>query len=242
VDEDGNAVPLTTTPDIRWNGVPPRWAKDDSFFSYIGVVEGEQELIGRLYVVELDWTLGFPVAAAPVVAFEIRRPWADDWEYMAAWDEVNLNHHDWSPDGTEVALTAWVWEEGWVVNVASFSEGGVETRRLTYGANPAWSPDGRRIAFNRSQMAGYQSISDVWTIDPDGTGAAQVTKYSFSKSSEVRQFSPTWSPDGNHLAFTHEVNSRGKRTWSIMRIPATGGTATNLTATFGGAVFPRWVR
>jgi len=64
--------------------------------------------------------------------------------------------------------------------------------QLTSGANPddrpAWSPDGRRIAFQR---AGDPSTAGIWLMNADGSGAARL-------SSLVG--APAWSPDGARIA------------------------------------------
>ncbi len=52
----------------------------------------------------------------------------------------------------------------------------------------SFSPDGTKIAFNRS--------SDIYTINPDGTGEKRLTNTPGSE-----QF-PTFSPDGTKIAFT----------------------------------------
>lgn len=51
--------------------------------------------------------------------------------------------------------------------------------------NPAWSPDGRRVAFERQGAR----ESSVWLIRRDGTGAHRVSRYT-----------PLWSPDGRRMA------------------------------------------
>ena len=64
--------------------------------------------------------------------------------------------------------------------------------------SPAWSPDGKTIAFvsNRSEDAdltpGYQ---DIWLIASDGGAVRRVTKRSGHKQS------PVWSPDGREIAY-----------------------------------------
>ena len=54
-------------------------------------------------------------------------------------------------------------------------------------SHPSWSPDGQRIAFN----AGSPTASDIYLIDIDGSGLTKIT------SDRVRNFYPTWSPDGS---------------------------------------------
>ena len=67
--------------------------------------------------------------------------------------------------------------------------------RLVEGYLPAWSPDGRRLAFAR----GY---GDVFVIAPDGRGLQQVLD-----NPEGEPFGPlalhslTWSRDGKRLMF-----------------------------------------
>ena len=57
---------------------------------------------------------------------------------------------------------------------------------------PAWSPDGRRIAF----VCRWPSKTDLCVIGTDGTGLVQVTD-----DIPVEQH-PAWSPNGSTIAFT----------------------------------------
>ncbi len=75
-------------------------------------------------------------------------------------------------------------------------------RRLTRGpawdGGPAWSPDGRKIAFTRTIPPGEGSgpwQSDVYVINVDGSGERNLTGDGVSSG-------PVWSPDGQKIAFT----------------------------------------
>lgn len=243
VTESGVAVPLTDSPDIRWNGFPPVWAKDDSFFSCCGVYETETEWIGRMFVIDVDWSGGVPLASAPRIILELRRPIFDEFGNYSyeGLDEVNLERHDWAPWGNEVVLTRWVWGTGYVLDIVSFTVTGVEIRPLAEQAgNPQWSPDGSRIAFNRIVYSGKQSIFDVWSVNPDGTNGLQLTTYVAGREyNGTSQQLPVWSPDGAFLTYSERVISGNKTTWNVCRIPAAGGTKTNLT-TDGKSSYPRW--
>jgi Tol biopolymer transport system component len=57
--------------------------------------------------------------------------------------------------------------------------------------NPAWSPDGRRIAF--SAVAG--GLSDLYVYDLEQDSLSQITEDAFA------ELQPSWSPDGRALAF-----------------------------------------
>ena len=68
-------------------------------------------------------------------------------------------------------------------------------------SSPAWSPDGKLIAFvsNRTKEPDSNSNSDIWIVSansPDkGKTLLQLTKNPGSDNS------PAWSPDGNHIAY-----------------------------------------
>ncbi|MGH3081045.1 MAG: TolB family protein [Gaiellaceae bacterium] len=57
--------------------------------------------------------------------------------------------------------------------------------------DPAWSPDGRRIAYRRAR----DRSSDLYVMDADGTNQRRVI---------VDGWAPTWSPDGARLAFERD--------------------------------------
>ena len=83
---------------------------------------------------------------------------------------------------------------------------GSVTRQLTISggmdAKPAWSPDGRRIAFVRRNQ---NSIGDVYLMDADGSNVVRRAP-GFKSPYEGDSFgfrSPAWSPDGRMLAVDH---------------------------------------
>src|SRR5919107_5091041 len=75
--------------------------------------------------------------------------------------------------------------------------------------NPAWSPDGKHVAFYRQRID--EMMSRIMVINPDTGDVREVTHCGpdhgyprgdpASSGKCVADFQPTWAPDGNSLAF-----------------------------------------
>ena len=88
--------------------------------------------------------------------------------------------------------------------ICSMGSDGTEQQRLTSDrlatSDPAWSPDGRRIAFTRNQDEGESTTftsDEVFVMDADGGDVRQLTPEEIGLSSGQ----PTWSPDGSEIAY-----------------------------------------
>jgi Tol biopolymer transport system component len=87
---------------------------------------------------------------------------------------------------------------------------------LVPGESPAWSPDGKKIAFTRSQGSNI----DLFTMNADGSGQTDLTSLS------GRAYEPAWSPDGTQIAYMHTDNctpSDGTCQADLYTIGAGGG-------------------
>lgn len=100
------------------------------------------------------------------------------------------------------------------------------TDALYDARQPAWSPDGKSIAFQSNRDGHYR----IWLIGPDGKGARVVSPEPY----EARE--PTWSPDGKWLAFTS--NRDGK--FDIWALSMADGSSRKLSAGPGGNSRASW--
>jgi len=74
---------------------------------------------------------------------------------------------------------------------------GSELIDLGKGERPAWSPDGKYIAYSITTDDGQQYISsEIFQVKFDGTAKVQVTN-----TSDIIEMNPCFSPDGNKIVF-----------------------------------------
>jgi Tol biopolymer transport system component len=118
------------------------------------------------------------------------------WERIVGSRQMaQIDAMSWSPDGRELVFSAYKHDEYGDLYVAD-----VATKRirplLTSGAGerrPAWSPDGRWIAYERSLAARPRETS-IWVVDVQTNRTYRVT----SGRADV---GPAWSSDGREIAF-----------------------------------------
>jgi dipeptidyl aminopeptidase/acylaminoacyl peptidase len=115
---------------------------------------------------------------------------------------ARIGGFDVSPDGRWVAYavgTPFVAENTTRSAIWIAPARGGDPRRLTTGekrdSDPAFSPDGRRVAFLSNRDGGSQ----IWTVDLSGGEAVRAT----SVSTEVNGF--RWSPDGKWFLAVSDV-------------------------------------
>ena len=94
-------------------------------------------------------------------------------------------------------------------------------------AEPAYAPDGRRIAF-RSYRSGSP---EIWVCESDGSHPEQLSSFGGPATNR-----PRWSPDGKQIVFYS--NAKGNRDIYVIR--ADGGVPVQLTTDPSIDTNPGW--
>jgi Tol biopolymer transport system component len=135
--------------------------------------------------------------------------------------DVNDFAPEYSPDGTTVAFESFT-RGGVIAAIYLMNANGSNIREFTPAAiealNPDWSPDGTKIAF-WVNCCDPQS-PQIWTIDANGATLTQLTK-----PLNAFDFTPTWSPQQDAIAFERDNTSF---TASSIFIITANGSGQNL--------------
>ena len=141
----------------------------------------------------------------------------------------------WSPRMTKV-LIAMVMSEPvdtdrgiFTVDPITFATTPLFDLKDVFDSAPAWSPDGRRIAFESDgDPLGLNPEHDreIFVMKADGTGVTQLTR-----NDGVRDEGPAWAPDGTQIAYTSGLDN----THGDINVMTTGGVHLRRLTEFEGA-------
>ena len=197
------------------------WNRDGHFNIYVGLVAG-----GKLLQITTDANLKSRPRWSPdgsTIAYSQLNDWGvwDVWLVPALGGTprrliVGGRDPAWSPDGTQIVYQHVACACLWIADATG--QNAHELTKQNYDAqlSPAFSPDGRSVAFANRAPGPYGRISVV------DVATGQVKDLT---GGETYRSSPAWSPDGRSLY----VASGQSGTVNIWKLPVAGGPAEQIT-------------
>jgi len=217
-------------------GVDPDWAPDGSLISYTSLRQPVS-----VWVIRPDGTDGRRLLPGGYGAdwhpdgSRLAFSRGDGFIYVAARDGSEVRRliagggADWSLDGRRLAYV----REGDIYVADADGTGEIRLTQkprdqLTWNSDPAWSPDGRRIAYTTYRATFDQiSATGVFLVNADGTGGSQLAV--------GRAAMPAWSPDGSRIAYAGWLPKRhlvrGTPSTEIFTAAPDGGGILRVTTT-----------
>lgn len=102
-----------------------------------------------------------------------------------------------------------------------------------WSMQPAWSPNGERIAFTSDVRTEYPGL---FSIAADASGSPRKLEYLDHSAQAIER--PAWSPDGRKIAVANYVTGNG--VGQVWALDVSSGKWTELTDSKDGAYDPAW--
>lgn len=190
---DGSWIEPVSAEKTGWETYSPRWSPDGQRILYVAHSEDKNEF-------HLVSSVGEKLMRVAVPS-----------------QLTSVGSVSWTPDGTEIAFAGQAEEPDGSYNIYSMNldEDEQPSRIVVDGIQPAWSPDGKYLAFTTLRDGNLE----VYVADGEGEGQRNLTRH------EGYDGRPSWSPDGNRITF--ESDRFGNLEICIMDVAS--GAVVNVT-------------
>ncbi|MFN8558112.1 MAG: hypothetical protein U0531_12500 [Dehalococcoidia bacterium] len=234
----------------------PRWSPDGARLAFLSSRGDQRE--PQLYVMPVDG--GEPLRLTDLPRGVSDVAWSPDGTRLAVvanvggWEEPKDEEEKKrsKPARTITVMKYKSNDDGWVhdrhAQIFVVPAAGGEARRITAGdfdhTDPAWSPDGRLIAYVAAahENRDYDLAEDIWVVSAEGGEPRRLTDTAGPVTA------PAFSADGATVAYLgHRHLNEAGRNMRVFTVPVAGGASRCLTesldrtcAPFGGAIGVVW--
>lgn len=210
--DGSNAMPLTRLTAETVSSIHSAWSPDGSKIAYDSTraLDGRNAAINNvnIWVMNADGTGVTPLTTLRATAASSVSPvWSPNGKKILYTSSRGLS-------GFDTAIPA---RNIWVMNSDGSDSQPLTTLTAASSSNPAWSPDGTKIAYMSARALDGSNAAggpNIWVMNADGSGATPLTR--ITTIYDLTTIAPVWSPDGKKIAYVSSRSLDGSDNGSSM--------------------------